>query len=464
MTMTDHPEADATPEDTGEETPEPTVAAEQAPPDPVLPAAVGELPSFPGFQEMQGMASMAVTLAAAAAVPAAMQNKPNDVFLVLLTGRELGIPPTTAIRECHVIDGKVTISPKLKLALVRSAGVGRIWADPANDGQSATWYGVRHDEPDITHASTFTLADAQAAELASKKNWRHYPKRMLSWRALGYLLDDVFSEVGTGLYSPDEMGAMTDDEGRVIDIPAADPLPGTSAPKGLRPAAPPPPDPPASKEDLEAIAQRLAKITAIPSARKALLEMWTKPKEGGAPTLPPPGDLLARQVKVAQAMLSSIELRIKKGEWEDEVPQAPLDAGTDLPAEPEFHDGNEGDEEARKARAEQVAKEDGLTGEAKAEWDAQAPVADSGVQPPAAEADSATTEATAAQDEEIANPSVCAALLEAIDQLLPRTKAAVRKRLADEGIDLDEMPTMADAERAEAIIDELTPEPFPDAG
>lgn len=42
---------------------------------------------------------------------------------------------------------------------------------------------------------------------------------MLSWRALGYLLDEAVPEVGTGLYSPDELGAVTDEEGSpVIDV------------------------------------------------------------------------------------------------------------------------------------------------------------------------------------------------------------------------------------------------------
>ncbi len=299
---------------------------------PALPEAV---PTFPGYQEMQGMAAMAVTLSAAAAVPGAMRGKPNDVFLVLLTGRELGIPPTTAIRECHVIDGKVTISPKVKLAMVRQSGLGRVWPDASNDAEKATWHAERCDQPGTTFSSTFTMDDAKSASLTGKDNWKHYPQRMLSWRALGYLLDDVFSEVGTGLYSPDELGAMTDEDGRVIDVGQVDPLPGTAAPRSHTAA---PPDPPASPEDLGEIAKRVQAIAAVPGARAALLEIWAKPKENGTPTLPAPDDLLARHVRVARAMLEAVEKRMAKGEWASE----PLE------------------QRARAARATQVAQEAGL--------------------------------------------------------------------------------------------------------
>mgnify|MGYP000001591370 CR=1 FL=1 len=104
---------------------------------------------------------------------------------------------TTAMRECHVIEGKVTISPKAKLAMVRQQGLGRIWPDPGNDGESATWYAERDDLPGVRHSYTFTKAMATAAKLLPGKDksaWSTYPERMLSWRACGYLLDDVFSE------------------------------------------------------------------------------------------------------------------------------------------------------------------------------------------------------------------------------------------------------------------------------
>lgn len=185
------------------------------------PPVTGELPTVPERNELEAMAQLANTFAHARLVPKALQGQPADCLLVLMTARDLGLSMTVAFRELHPIDGRVTASPKLKLAIVRQRGLGRVWPAPDNGPLSATWYATRADDPDTTYASTFTIEDARSARLLGKDNWKMYPARMLSWRALGYLLDDAFSEVGTGLYSADELGAVTDSDGKVIDIAEA---------------------------------------------------------------------------------------------------------------------------------------------------------------------------------------------------------------------------------------------------
>jgi len=337
------------------------------------------LPVVPPGTEIAAIAQLAVTIAGAATSPRALQGNPNDAFMVLLTARDVGVGLTTAIREFHVIDGKVTLSPKVKLAMVRQQGHGKVYPHqaprtvlvggepveivcpcgergPSNNDTSATWHAERHDEPGILHTSTFTIEMAQRVKavenkaritLADKSTWKQYPQRMLSWRALGYLLDDVFSEVGTGLYSPDEMGAATDADGvPIIDVVgAADPVPGTNAPRGHK--TPPPPE--ASDEQRDELAQRIDAISALPDARQALVALWTAPREDGSPTLPPLGRMLASQVARARAMVASIEKRATDGEWGD------WDAAraATQPQEPPVDDsGTTGPDEASEAHSD----------------------------------------------------------------------------------------------------------------
>lgn len=255
----EEPEAVPVPEPEVEEPPaeaasiEPSALPERAG---AVGSALADLPVIPAQSEMTSIAQLAVTLAAAGACPSAIRGKPNDVFLVLLSARDLGVSLTTAMREFHVIEGKVTLSPKVKLALVRQSGLGKIWPAAENGPTGATWHTERHDLPGHVIASTFTWEDAQLAHLVDsrctpyehwrsqdrgrnsaeclcKSNWKTYPQRMLSWRALGYLLDDVYPEVGTGLYSPDELGAVTDADGEPIEVRAVESLPGMKG--GQRP-------------------------------------------------------------------------------------------------------------------------------------------------------------------------------------------------------------------------------------
>lgn len=305
---------------------------------------------MPSWKEMQGLAAMAVTLSAANAVPVALRGRPNDVFLVLLTARELGVAPTAALRTCYVVNGAVTLAPKLRAAMVRQQHLGRIWPDPGNNREAATWHATRADEDHAaTYSYTFTLDDALAvpekvnqkmATLADKDNWKAYPQRMLSWRALGYLLDDIFPEVGTGLYSADEVGSTTDDEGNpVIRVDATDPLPGTEAPRGHHGSTPPPPNPadePMDGELAHTLAERIAVLARVPGAKAALVELWTQPREGGDP-LPHFADLRRRHRARAEAMVLSVEARLKKGEWGDppEPEPEPTDAGDGPDPDPE---------------------------------------------------------------------------------------------------------------------------------
>lgn len=304
---------------------------------------VPDVPLVPYRSEIEALAQMATSLSAAGALPVPLRNKPNDVFLVLLTARDLGVSPTVAIRECHVIEGRITVSPKLKMAMVNERGRVEgwsVWPDPENGPHFATWYASRRDRigadgKPLVFRSTFSWAEAQRipkmadhrcesadvhhAQCKCKQNWANYGKRMLSWRALGFLMDDVFPEVGTGLYSPDEMGAITDDDGRVIiDVTSGEVLPGMNEPRRAGQAPEAPTWEPVSDEDREALSARVALIVTVPDAASALRALWTEKHEGSdLPRLPPLQHEAfgARDVAVAGAMITSIEKRLRAGEW-----------------------------------------------------------------------------------------------------------------------------------------------------
>jgi ElaB/YqjD/DUF883 family membrane-anchored ribosome-binding protein len=78
--------------------------------------------------------------------------------------------------------------------------------------------GVRADDPEYVARTEFTLEDAGRADLLVKPAWKHYPAAMLRARAISSLCRFAFADVISGCsYTPEELGAEVDEEGRVID-------------------------------------------------------------------------------------------------------------------------------------------------------------------------------------------------------------------------------------------------------
>lgn len=232
--------------------------------------AAVELPGVPGRDEFLALAMQARMLCMSGAAPKAVRNNPYVAFHIAMVGRDLGISPSAALELIDVIDGRngpqLSLSPQLMNGQIRRLGLGEIvkgHSDAASCTAIAIGPGGRdrrcrlqwpeHVEDcscDVLGHLTFTWEDAQMAGLvgpnckpgahvkdqqrsSNGRSWKvcgcnqgyiAYPQRMHWWRASGYLADDTFPEAGLGLYSPEELGAVIDDQGRPID-PATVALP-----------------------------------------------------------------------------------------------------------------------------------------------------------------------------------------------------------------------------------------------
>lgn len=154
-------------------------------------------------------------------------NTPEKAVALMLAGRELGLGPMQSIRSLHIIDGKPVMSAELMAGLAHRRLPGAMLriirstnevceVEAGRPGQQATRF-------------SFTMADAKAAGLLGKDNWRKYPAAMLRARCLAAAARATFPDVLLGVYDPDELGAVTDEEGGVVTLPvqpapASDPM------------------------------------------------------------------------------------------------------------------------------------------------------------------------------------------------------------------------------------------------
>jgi hypothetical protein len=135
-------------------------------------------------------------------------ERPESVLVAIQLGAEIGLTPMAALQNTAVINGRPAIYGDAALALVRASGLLQSYkeeefGEPGSDGHGYRVTAVR--KGDQTAIETFTVSDAKRAKLWGKAGpWTDYPKRMLRFRARGYVLRDLFGDVLKGLRTFEE--------------------------------------------------------------------------------------------------------------------------------------------------------------------------------------------------------------------------------------------------------------------
>jgi hypothetical protein len=147
-------------------------------------------------------------------------STPEKILTIALKGRELNLPPMQSLSHIHIIEGRPALSAELMVALVQRAGHKLRVSETTSE--RCVVEGVRADDPEYLARAEFTLDDAGRAGLLGKPAWKQYPAAMLRARAISSLCRFAFADVISGCsYTPEELGAEVDEEGRVIE---ADPV------------------------------------------------------------------------------------------------------------------------------------------------------------------------------------------------------------------------------------------------
>jgi len=154
-----------------------------------------------------------------------------QAMVKIQAGREMGLPPFASMSGIHLVQSKPVLGANLIATLVKN--------DPRYDyrikqadGQACilTWY----ESGKPVGESAFTIAEAQAAGLAGKDNWKKYPSDMLFARAISRgarrYAPGLFG--GAPVYTPDEFNLDTDEDGRIV---AGEIINVTPAPTGNDP-------------------------------------------------------------------------------------------------------------------------------------------------------------------------------------------------------------------------------------
>ncbi len=142
-------------------------------------------------------------------IPAQL-NTPEKVLVCLFKSQELGLPPLEGLSGMAVISGKTTLQGNLLLALINRSNKAKKIVIEENESYCTVTMSRRDYE--FEYSFTFSLDDAKKAGLLDKQIWKQYPKTMLKWRAVSGCARVVFSDVIGGLYTPEEIISISDNE------------------------------------------------------------------------------------------------------------------------------------------------------------------------------------------------------------------------------------------------------------
>lgn len=131
-------------------------------------------------------------------------QSPETAVVMMLTGASLGLPPVTALRGIHVLQGRAVLSSDLLVAVVLRSGQCDYWRPVEVTAERCVIETRRrgHAEP-IRH--TWTIEMARKATLAGKGTWQQFPAAMLRARCSAELARMVYPDVLFGVYVEGEI-------------------------------------------------------------------------------------------------------------------------------------------------------------------------------------------------------------------------------------------------------------------
>lgn len=158
----------------------------------------------------------AVKLSKSKMVPQIFQGKPEDVFVTVIMGRELGIAPIMALSAIVVIQGTVTLKVQTMNAVIRSKHPDAIIEIKQDHDKQEVRVIAKRNKDDIGYESFWNMRTADLMGLSGKDNWRKQPMNMLKARALSDALRTVFPDTLLGLYSYEEIEDSKDEKPRGV--------------------------------------------------------------------------------------------------------------------------------------------------------------------------------------------------------------------------------------------------------
>lgn len=132
-------------------------------------------------------------------------KSPEDAFIRMATGMELGLSAIQSLRGIWVLNGKPSLGAELMVALCLKHPECERFEMVTSTKEESTWRTVRRGHE--TKLS-WTMEQARQAKLAGGNVWQAYGETMLRWRCASALAKLVYADILAGLLSTEEASSI----------------------------------------------------------------------------------------------------------------------------------------------------------------------------------------------------------------------------------------------------------------
>jgi hypothetical protein len=215
---------------------------------------------------------LANVLAKSDIVPTSFRGKPENIFIAIEMGAEVGLNPMQAVQSIYVVNGRPSLWGDAVLGIVQASGLLEYCEETFDPKTNTATCKVKRKNDPVEVVQTFSLADAKQAGLVDKNQslYKVYPARMCKMRARSWAIRDKFADLLRGLQVREEVEDYIETTGEVAQelplrksqIESSEPLAEQSPTKGIELV---------TQEDRKAIADLAASKDWTPDQMKELL-------------------------------------------------------------------------------------------------------------------------------------------------------------------------------------------------
>ncbi len=151
----------------------------------------------------------------------------NQALALMALCEAEGLHPAKAVQEYHIIQGRPALKADALLARFQRAGGSVSWSTYTDEKVEGTFSHPQGGSITLD----WTMDRARKIGLATKDNWKNYPRNMLRARCISEAVRAVYPGIATGIYTSEEVMDMPPQQ--VKDMGAVEQVVPEEPPKEL---------------------------------------------------------------------------------------------------------------------------------------------------------------------------------------------------------------------------------------